>query len=165
MPSPRVHARAEIHLRLARPQHDKLMLLARQQRLTLNDLISGMLQKTLQPPPDDTETVWRRLERMERAVQGLTTHVQALEQHLKTTAESMRREWGQAQAEVQRLRQAHPTLTQVVEEALTVQRTRLEGFVQDLLEQAAQERSGVYAKVRSFVTRALTEPTHGRRGK
>ncbi len=161
MPPSRVHARAEVHLRLARPQHDKLVLLARQQRLTLNDLISGMLQKTLQPPPDDTETVLRRLDRVERAMQNLTTSIQALEQRLQSTAETTRLDMRQAQSAVHKLAQEQRTLAQTVERTLTGQRTHLERLVQDLLEQAAQERGGIYAKVRGFVTRALSESTHG----
>ncbi|MGE3541853.1 MAG: hypothetical protein AB7N91_31075 [Candidatus Tectimicrobiota bacterium] len=142
--------------------HDTLVLLARQQRLTLNDLISGLLQKMLQPPPDDTETVSRRLERVERAVQHLSTSIQGLEQHLQSTAETMQGDVGEVRSAVHYLAQEQRTLVQTVENILAGQYTRLGHIVQDLLKQEAQERSGVYAKVRVFVARALTEPPHGR---
>jgi hypothetical protein len=46
---------------------------------------------------------------------------------------------------------------------LGVQKERLESFVRQLVEQAAQERPGVYNKIRGFVIGALTETTDGRR--
>jgi ribosomal protein L16 Arg81 hydroxylase len=127
-------------------------------RTSKNQLITGIVQRALNPNPDDEATIFKRLDQvqkalitLESAVKTLTHHYQLV--HKETTAvhekteQALRQGANQARETHLEIVTVRDTVRQEMRGLLQNQATRHEKFLRDLIAYAANESRGFLRKV------------------
>src|SRR5712691_7276301 len=82
MPTPQRKLRVQSHVYMEPALHDKLVWLCKERQMSKNELMNRLLEAGVKPSPDHSDVIVRRMERLEKTVEGLTKSLKAIEDGL-----------------------------------------------------------------------------------